>query len=115
MNKLIMETLSPLNLPVFFIAQGENNSYPQIIFNIKENGWEYEDDRESGRKYEINMSLLSKGDYLDLKEKIEELMIKSNFKKGTGYYPEYNAQLETYVVPLRFYYYKINKGEINNG
>ena len=44
-----------------------------------------------------------------------ELMIKSNFKKGTGYYPEYNAQLETYVVPLRFYYYKINKGEINNG
>ena len=61
------------------------------------------------------MSLLSKGDYLDLKEKIEELMIKSNFKKGTGYYPEYNAQLETYVVPLRFYYYKINKGEINNG
>ena len=115
MNKLIMETLSPLNLPVFFIAQGENNSYPQIVFNIKENGWVYEDDRESGRKYEINMSLLSKGDYLDLKEKIEELMIKSNFKKGTGYYPEYNAQLETYVVPLRFYYYKINKGEINNG
>ena len=52
---------------------------------------------------------------MDLKEKIEELMIKSNFKKGTGYYPEYNAQLETYVVPLRFYYYKINKGEINNG
>ena len=115
MNKLIMETLSPLNLPVFFIAQGENNSYPQIVFNIKENGWEYEDDRESGRQYEINMSLSSKGDYLDLKEKLEELMLKSNFKKGTGYYPEYNAQLETYVVPLRFYYYKINKGEINNG
>ena len=43
MNKLIMETLSPLNLPVFFIAQGENNSYPQIGFNIKENGWELEE------------------------------------------------------------------------
>lgn len=112
MNKLIMTTLSPLRIPVFFIEQGEQNTYPQIVFNIKDTPWGFSDDEQDGCQYEINMSLLVKGDYLRLKKEIERLMVNAEFKKGRGYYPEYSAQLECYIVPLRFYYYKLDKGEM---
>lgn len=112
MNKLVMKTLSPLKMPVFFIEQGEQNTYPQIVFNIKDTPWEFSDDEQDGCQYEINMSLLVKGDYLQLKKEIERLMVNAGFKKGRGYYPEYSDQLECYIVPLRFYYYKLDKGEM---
>lgn len=107
MNKLIMETLSSLNLPVFFVEQGEDNSYPQIVFNVRSGPWLYEDDKITGKQYEVSLSLLSKNDYLDLKEQIEILMLQAGFKLAAReYYPEYIKELECYVVPSKFYYYK---------
>lgn len=106
MNKLIIDTLSPLGLPIFFIEQGENNSYPQIVFNVRENPWTFSDDKEEGTRYDINMSLLSKGDFLETKKQIENLMIKAGFVKGRPTYPEYVAPLECYTILLRFSYYK---------
>ena len=112
MNKLIIETLSPLGLPIFFIEQGENNSYPQIVFNVRESAWTFSDDEEDGQKYDINMSLLSKGDFLEVKKQIENLMVEAGFKKGRGNYPEYVKTLDCYATLLRFSYYKTeNKGE----
>lgn len=106
MNELIIETLSPLDLPIFFIEQGENNSYPQIVFNIRESSWTFSDDEEDGKLYEINMSLLTKGDFIELKEKVENLMVEAGFKKGRGLYPEYIKTLDCYATTLRFSYYK---------
>lgn len=106
MNKLIIETLSPLGLPIFFIEQGENNSYPQIVFNIRENPWTFSDDKEEGIRYDINMSLLSKGDFLETKKQIENLMVEAGFIKGRNSYPEYVPSLECYAILLRFSYYK---------
>lgn len=106
MNALIIKTLSPLGLPIFFIEQGENNSYPQIVFNIRKNPWTFSDDKEEGIKYDINMTLLSKGDFLETQEQIEDLMISAGFVKGKHQYPEYVAPLECYAVLLRFSYYK---------
>lgn len=107
MNKYIMETLSSLNLPVFFVEQGEDNSYPQIVFNVRGGPWLFEDDKIVGKQYEVSLSLLSKDDYLDLKEQIEVLMMNAGFKPAArDYYPEYIKELECYVVPSKFYYYK---------
>lgn len=106
MNKLIIQTLSPLGLPIFFMEQGENNSYPQIVFNVRENSWIFSDDKEEGKYYDINMSILSKGDYFTIKEEIENLMVTAGFKKGKGLYPEFVKTLDCYVVPLQFSYFK---------
>ncbi|MEG0908769.1 MAG: hypothetical protein RSH78_00200 [Bacilli bacterium] len=62
-KKLVVDTLSPLGVPVSFATRKENN-FPFIIFSItSERGYNYEEDEETVTKYGVTVTIFSKGNY----------------------------------------------------
>ncbi|MFR1708874.1 MAG: hypothetical protein ACLSV2_08235 [Clostridium sp.] len=102
-NKLIIDTLKPLNIPVSFQRySGKADTY--ITFHeYFTSGEEYEDDEEALTAHYIQVDVWSKVDYTDLVKSIKELMLKAGFKR-LNEADLYEEDTKIYHKGLKFYY-----------
>lgn len=102
-NKLIIDTLKPLNIPVSFQKYtGKVETY--ITFHeYLSSGEEYEDDEESFTGHYVQVDLWSKSDYTNIVETIKELLIKVGFKR-LNEIDLYEEDTKIYHKGLKFYY-----------
>lgn len=104
----VLETLKPLDIPVFFTARKENK-LPIVVFNVTgETGYEYWDDEEQVTKYRIAINIFSRGNYIKYKKQIKQLMKKAGFKRTD--IPEciYQEDVGIFNQPMFFEFIKEN-------
>lgn len=112
-NKLIIDTLKPLKVPVSFQKySGKSKEY--ITFHeYSVNGEEYEDDIEVMTGHYIQVDIWTKGDYTQLVNTVKELLSNAGFKR-LNEQDLYESDTDIYHKGIRFYYLE-QKGEIDNG
>lgn len=101
-NKYVLETLKPLDIPVFFVSRKETN-LPLVVFNVtSEKSFEFWDDEETMIVYKVTVNIFSKGNYIEHKNKIKNLMKQAGFKRTD--IPEciYHEDVGVYNQPMFF-------------
>lgn len=102
-NKLIMDTLRPLNVPVSFLNYNQTaNTY--IVFNeYNQAPWLSADDTEMWTKHFIQVDVFSTGDYLTLVSDVKRVMKQAGF--GRMFESEtYDVDMKRFRKILRFSY-----------
>lgn len=108
-KKLVVDTLSPLGVPVSFATRKEN-SFPFIIFSItSERGLYYEEDEESVTKYGITVTIFSKGNYENIKNNVIRAMKENGFIRVNVPSVFYMEDIEVFSQPIEFSYFHYNK------
>ena len=109
-NKLIIDALKPLKIPVSFQKySGKAKEY--ITFHeYSVNGQEYEDDIEAMTGHYIQVDIWSKEDYKQLVSKVKELLISCGFKR-LNEEDLYESDTEIYHKGIRFYFLE-EEGEV---
>ena len=103
-NKLVFDTLKPLDIPVYFCARKENR-LPVVIFNVtSERGYNYWDDEEKEVKYKVCINLFSKGNFIKHKNQILKLMRDAGFKREDVPECIYQEDTEIFNQPVFFSY-----------
>ena len=105
-NKLVMETLSSLPVPVYFSARREVQP-PFVLFAINdERGSAFWDDEEHEITYKVTINIFTTTNYIELKNKIVSLM------KGAGFFREsipqviFQEDIGVYNQPMFFSFYR---------
>lgn len=101
-NSYVLNTLKPLDIPVYFVSRKET-SLPVVIFNVTgERSLEYWDDEEQLVKYKVSVNIFSRGNYMQYKKQIKELMTLAGFKRTD--IPEciYQEDSDIYNQPMFF-------------
>lgn len=78
-NKLIIEALKPLKIPVSFQKYSGKESTYITFFNYLEQGEQYADNEEKATGYYIQLDVWSKNDYIELIEKVKDRMRAAGF------------------------------------
>lgn len=109
-NKIIVDALKPLNIPVSFQKYtGKAENY--ITFHeYLAAGEEYEDDEESLTAHYVQVDVWSKSDYTDLVKKVKELLIRVGFKR-LNEIDLYEEDTKIFHKGLKFYY--LEESDIN--
>ena len=109
-NKLIIDALKPLKMPISFQKySGKAKEY--ITFNeYSVNGEEYEDDIEAMTGHYIQVDIWTKGDYTQLVSRVKDLLIGYGFKR-LNEEDLYENDTEIYHKGIRFYFLE-EKGEL---
>lgn len=113
MNKYILKTLEPLDVPVFFAARKEVN-LPIVLFNVSgERGYAFEDDEEVITKYRVVFNIFSKGNYIHIKNEMKKLLKQAGFIRTDIPACIYLEDTEIYNQPMyyEFYLNVDNKGD----
>ena len=102
-NKLILDTLKPLQVPVSFQKYtGEEATY--ITFHeYLQDGEGFEDDNEAFTGHYIQVDVWSKGDYTALIDRIRVLMITADFTR-LNEADFYEPDTGLYHKGLKFFY-----------
>lgn len=102
-NKLIIETLKPLNIPISFQKYtGKADTY--ITFHeYIESGEIFEEDEESFTGHYIQVDVWSKNDYTGLVKSIKELFKAADFKR-LDEEDLYEKDIDLYHKGIRFFY-----------
>ncbi len=104
-KKKIAQALSSLGVPMAFATRKEN-SFPFILFNVTgEKGYAFEEDEEIVTKYAVTVTIYSKGNYEDLKNKIIDVMIKEGFIRSNVPSCFYMEDIEVFSQPIDFTFY----------
>lgn len=111
-NKLIIDLLKPLNVPVSFQRYtGKADTY--ITFHeYFTSGEEYEDDEEALTAHYIQVDVWSKVDYSEVVKKTKELLLKAGLKR-LNEIDLYEEDTKIYHKGLKFYYLEEMESGIN--
>ena len=112
-NKLIINALKPLKIPVRFQKYtGISKEY--ITFHeYFSGGEEFEDDNEILTGHYIQVDVWSKGDYIDTVNKVRKLLYKQGFRRISEI-DLYEHDTRVYHKGMRFYYLE-ERTDGNNG
>ena len=103
-NELIINTLRPLRIPVFFVA-GKEHNFPFIVFNVtSERGVEYWEDEEKVTRYRITFNIFAKGNFFSIKKQLMKLLKEAGFMKFDVPACLYLEDVEVYNQPLEYNY-----------
>jgi hypothetical protein len=101
LNKLVIDTLKPLNVPVSFQTYS-GNKFPHItFFGYAENGECWADNKEIQTSYYIQIDVWSKDDYISLVNECMRLMTAAGFKRLSAM-DLYEDELKIYHKAIRF-------------
>ena len=102
-NKLIINTLKPLSVPVYFQKYtGKNNTYI-TFYEYVESGEAFEEDEEVFTGHYIQIDVWSKDDYTALVKQIKDLLKTVGFKR-LDEADLYEKDIELYHKGIRFFY-----------
>ena len=102
----VVEVMEKVGIPYGYISKDEGEQQ-FIAFNINSNkAFKYYDDYERITQYKITINIFSIGDYTDIQNKVEELMLDAGFMKD--YYPAciYIDNMGIYNQPMYFNYFE---------
>lgn len=109
-NKIIIDTLKPLNIPVVFQKySGKSETYITFHEYLIE-GEEYEDDDEALTAHYIQVDVWSKSDYTEIVQKLRKLLTIVGFKR-INEIDLYEEDIKIYHKGLKFYY--LEESDIN--
>ena len=109
-NKLIIDTLKPLSVPVRFQTyEGKEETYI-TFFCYNEQGESFADDTEILTGFYMQVDIWSKGNVEKLKESVIDLLKQVGFKRKNGQ-DLYEPDTKIFHKVLRFFYYVENKEE----
>jgi hypothetical protein len=103
LNKLIIQTLAPTNVPVDFHKYSGSESTYITFYEINDQGLLYADDVEKRANHSIQVKVSSKGNIVGLVKQVHNLMIAAGFTKR-NYFDQYENDTETYHKVMRFYF-----------
>lgn len=110
-NKLIIDILEPLNVPVKFQTyEGEETTYI-TFFTYLEQGESYSDDLEDTTGFYVQIDLWSKGNLEKIKENTIKLLKANGFIKRTVHDAPYEPDTGIFHKVLRFFYYENKEDE----
>lgn len=102
-NKLVIEALKSLNVPVSFQKYNGKESTYITFFNYLEHGEQYADNEEKATGYYIQVDVWSKNDYTELVEKVKNYMKAAGFIR-TSAADLFESDIKIYHKALRFLY-----------
>lgn len=102
-NKLILEALKPLNVPISFQKYNGKESTYITFFNYLEQGEQYADNEEKVTGYYIQIDLWSKSDYTELAKNITDTMKAVGFIR-TSAADLFESDTRIYHKAIRFFY-----------
>lgn len=103
LNKLILDTLKPLGIPVAFQTYtGQATTYI-TFFEVVQYSALSADDEEVKAGYNIQIDIWSKGDYTSLAQQVKELMTAAGFRRTTEV-EDYEPDTKTFHKVIRFSY-----------
>lgn len=108
MNKLIIDTLKPLNIPVGFQTYTGTATTYITFFEYLEKGEQFADDEEAETGHYIQVDVWSKGNYKAVVKQAKELLKQVGFMRKTenGFY---ESDTKIYHKAIRFFYIKNTK------
>lgn len=105
-NKLVLDALKPLNVPVSFqFYSGTADPYV-TFFCYFENGELFADDIQKGTGYYIQVDVWSKGNYSSIVEQIKSAMTQAGFSFVSAT-DLYESDTKIYHKAMRFYYLEV--------
>lgn len=105
MQKYLTQTLKEVGVPISFVARGEGR-LPIIVYNVTtERGDKFWDDEEQVTKYAISINIFSSGNYVDIKNKVIEVMKNAGFIRVEVAECIYQEDVGIYNQPIFFDYY----------
>lgn len=102
-NKLIIDTLKPLNVPVSLLKYSGNNTTYIVFQEYLQQGEGFSEDDEELIGHYIQLNLFSKGDNTNLVKQIKELLKNVGFKR-LNEYDFYESETSYYDHVFRFFY-----------
>lgn len=103
LNKIIIDTLKPLGVPVSFQTYtGQATTYI-TFFEVVQYSAMNADDDEVKTGYNIQIDIWSKGDYTSLAQQVKELMKEKGFRRTTEA-EDYEPDTKTFHKVIRFSY-----------
>lgn len=109
-NKLVINALKPLNVPVAFQIYNGNEQTYITFFTYLEQGEDYSDDLEEYTGYYVQVDLWSKGNLEKIKNEVVKLLTKNNFIKRT-INDLFEPDTQMFHKCCRFFFYEKNKEE----
>ncbi|EPY2286640.1 hypothetical protein ACXAT6_003919 [Clostridium sporogenes] len=110
-NKLIIGTLKPLNVPAKFQTyEGKEETYI-TFFCYNEQGECFADDIEIATGFYMQVDIWGKGNIEQLKIDTVKLLKKAGFIKRPGAQDLYESDTKIYHKCIRFFYYVENEEE----
>lgn len=105
-NKLIMDTLSPLKIPVSFQKYTGSESPYITFFEYLQQSESFADNMETCIGHYIQVDVWCKEDYTAIVDSILNIMTKAAFRKTTQT-EMYENDTQTYHKVLRFFYEEV--------
>lgn len=104
-NKLIIDTLSSIGVPVAFQTyEGKETTYI-TFFTYLEQGEVFADDEEIVTGYYVQIDIWSKANYISVVEQVKERMKQASFRRRTEH-EFYEKDTKMFHKVLRFVYEK---------
>ncbi|MDX1769885.1 MAG: hypothetical protein R3328_00020 [Planococcaceae bacterium] len=103
LNSLIMNTLSPTNVPVDFLKYKGTATTYITFFEYNQQGVVFGDDEELNTRHSFQVDVWSKGNYIALVEQVKTLLKEIGFIRNSET-EFYENDTEIYHKVLRFYY-----------
>lgn len=102
-NKLVMETLSSVGVPVSFQKYSGNETTYITFFEYLQQIESFADNNETCRGHYVQVDVWSKEDYTTFVGNVLNAMIQAGFRKTTQT-EMYEDETQIYHKVLRFYY-----------
>lgn len=109
-NKLIIDTLSPLSLDTRYRKYSGSNDTYITFFEINNIDDDYSDNENEVEVHSLQIDLFSKSDPTDLKVRIKQAL-KGTFKDVT-YQDLYEDDTKTFHIAFRCYFYEEKESEL---
>ena len=106
-NKLIISTLSFLNIPITYLIYSGSESTYITFFESNNYGEDYSDDIEEIEVHSIQIDLFTKKDPKELEKKINEAL-KNKFS-GVEYQELYESDTKLHHICFRCYFYEFKE------
>lgn len=103
LNKFIIDTLKPLNVPVSFGKYNQTADTYVVFLEYKQDGALFADDEEKKTEHIFQVDVFSKGNYLELVKKMKYLLKSVGFRR-TFETETYEEEMKRFRKILRFTY-----------
>jgi hypothetical protein len=100
-NKIIIDALIPLGVPVRFQTYEGNDTTYITFFSLNERGSLFVDDEENETDHSIQVDIWSNSDYTELVQNVKILLKENGFIR-TSEVDLYEKDLKIYHKPIRF-------------
>lgn len=106
MNSLIINTLSPTNVPVVFQVYGGKETTYITFFEYNQNGSLFAEDVEDKTRHSIQVDVWSQGNYSELVKQVRDLMVGAGFTR-VAEHELYEPETRVFHKAFRFYYTRL--------